>query len=129
MILSGLLSCITVHVIAQVNVAPAVPTPKQHQEMRNNYLSYLFREKKFDVYDHQSHLLYSNIRTTKDGRISGLPGFTNWTVFTGNVLQLTASTDSSVANYVISFAGENVALKPLQDSGIWNQPLVLKEKQ
>lgn len=129
MILSGLLSCITVHVIAQENVNPTVLTPKQHPEMRSNYLSYLFIQKRFDIYDQRSHLLYRNVLTTKDGKINGLPGFTDWTVFTGNVLQLTAGNDDNVANYIISFAGENVALKPLQVKGILNQPLVLKEKQ
>jgi hypothetical protein len=97
--------------------------------MRNNYLSYLFKGKRFDIYDQQSHLLYSNIQTSKDGKVIGLPGFTDWTVFTGNVLQLTGSTDGTVASYTISFVGENVALKPVQATGLLNQPLVLKEKQ
>lgn len=76
-----------------------------------------------------SHLLYSNVVTTKDGKIRDLPGFTDWTIFTGNVLQLTDSTSDNVADYTISFAGKNVALKPVQATGILNQLLVLKEKQ
>ena len=115
--------------MAQVNVPPDVGKPKPHPEMHNNYLSYLFKRKRFDIYDQESHLLYSNIQTSKDGKVSGLPGFTDWTVFTGNVLQLTATTGDNVASYIISFADGNVALKPEQATGILNQPLVLKEKQ
>lgn len=97
--------------------------------MRNNYLSYLFKGKQFDIYDQQSRLLYSNVLMSKDGKVSGLPGLTEWTVFTGNVLQLTADTDGNIASYAIAFDGEQVALKPIQAKGILNQPLVLKEKQ
>jgi len=129
LILSALLSCITTHVIAQVKVPSDVGKPKPHPEMRNNYLSYLFKGKQFDIYDQQSRLLYSNVQMSKDGKLSGLPGLTEWTVFTGNVLQLTADTDGNVASYAIAFDGEQVALKPIQAKGILNQPLVLKEKQ
>lgn len=95
----------------------------------NNYLTYLFKGKKFDVYDHQKHLLYSNVTTGNDGKVNGLPGINEWNVLAGNTLQLTANTDDNVANYTITFSGESVDLKPVQATGILNQPLVLKEKQ
>lgn len=96
----------------------------------NNYLTYLFKGKQYDIYDHESKLLYSDVQTTAEGKIKGMPGVTEWNIFPGNTLQLTEEKQGSrsYSSYTIIFSGKNIALKPVQANGNLNQQLVLKEK-
>lgn len=114
----------------QFAAVPAVSVETPLWQHANNYLTYLFKGKQFDIYDQQSHLLYSNIQSTADGKITGLPGVTAWNVFPNNTLQLTEEHQGTISysSFTISFAGKNVALQPVQATGNLNQQLVLKEK-
>lgn len=94
----------------------------------NNYLAYYFKGKKFDVYDQNEQLLYSNIQTAENGTVSGLPGYKTWNIITGNTFQLTAD-DNTFAGFRVTFGGTAVLLQPQSTDGALNKPLILKEKK
>jgi len=94
----------------------------------NNYLSYYFKGKQFDVYAPDGKLLYNNVHTGADGSVSGLPGFREWNIITGSTFQLT-SDQTTFSSFKISFNGNAVSLHPLQSTGPLNAPLILKEKK
>ncbi|SFE05028.1 hypothetical protein SAMN05518672_104272 [Chitinophaga sp. CF118] len=94
----------------------------------NNYLSYYFKGKQFDVYDNNGQLLYNNMQTAADGTLSGVPGYKAWNIITGSTFQLT-SEQTTFAGFNVSFNGTEVSLQPRQTDGPMNKPLILKEKK
>jgi hypothetical protein len=96
----------------------------------NNYLSYYFKGKQFDVYDDKGALLYNDVVTDTNGIINGLPGYKSWNITSSNMFQVTADKQgtTSISSFNVSFKGENIALQPQQVEGELNRPLLLKEK-
>jgi hypothetical protein len=96
----------------------------------NNYLSYYFKGKQFDVYDDKGTLLYKDVQTDANGALNGLPGYTSWNITSTNIFQITAGKQgaNSISSFNVAFKGETITLQPQQADGPINRPLVFKEK-
>lgn len=96
----------------------------------NNYLSYYFKGKQFDIYDDKGDLLYNNVKTDSSGAINGLPGYKSWSITSNNIFQIITDNqaDPGISSFNVAFKGENISLQPEQATGPLNRTLVLKEK-
>lgn len=96
----------------------------------NNYLSYYFKGKQFDIYDDKGDLLYNNVKTDSSGALNGLPGYKSWSITSNNIFQIITDNqaDPGISSFNVAFKGENISLQPEQATGPLNQTLVLKEK-
>lgn len=96
----------------------------------NNYLSYYFKGKQFDVYDDKGTLLFNNVVTDTNGLINGLPGYRSWNITSNSIFQVTSDNagNPSISSFNVAFKGEDISLQPQQADEAINKTLVLKEK-